>query len=135
MFLAAATLFGGGAFVAVTESGVWPGDATPATNSATTTTNAREGELPPLPSLPTVAVSPAGSTSGADVPAGQPPGRLGDDVALNALASRCFDAVMSACDDLVSSAPASSAYRQYGDSCGGRRPEDPDTRCTVAFPR
>lgn len=134
VLLAATALLGGVAFVAVTEGSIWPRETTPAPSTGSSTTNARERELPPLPSLPTGVGSLPGSAGGSGIPEGEPPDELGDDATLNALARRCFNAVMSACDDLGDAAPASSPYRRYGDTCGGRRPDDADTRCSTAFP-
>jgi hypothetical protein len=50
----------------------------------------------------------------------QPPG---DDAALDALWLSCADGSAAACDDLYLTAPAESAYFNFGFSCGGGEPD------------
>lgn len=66
------------------------------------------------------------------LPPGEPPGDLGDDPALDALAESCFEGEMQACDDLYFQSPIDSAYEDYGDSCGGRN--EPMGLCTELYP-
>ncbi len=60
-----------------------------------------------------------------------PPEGLGTDPALDALAQSCYAGDMEACDDLYGSAESGSAYRAYGDTCGGRQPENTGRFCTA----
>ena len=66
-------------------------------------------------------------------PSGEPvpPEGLGTDPALDALAQSCYAGDMEACDDLYGSAESGSAYHVYGDTCGGRQPENTGRFCTA----
>jgi hypothetical protein len=58
---------------------------------------------------------------GATAPPSDPSG-LGQDAGLDGYAQRCYDGLLSACDDLYSLSPPMSRYEQYGRTCGGRVP-------------
>ena len=58
--------------------------------------------------------SPPTSTAPAD------PADLGDDAALDRLATACEEGDMLKCDELYFAAPADSSYEAYGDTCGRR---------------
>lgn len=71
-----------------------------------------------------------GLVSGEDIPAipdepvePTPPGDLGNDPALDALANDCYAGAMDACDQLYDESDAGSDYQIYGDTCAGRQPE------------
>lgn len=58
------------------------------------------------------------------------PGNLGDDPELDALAQRCYEGDMAACDDLYFAADIDSDYMIYGDTCAGRQAEHTGQTCT-----
>jgi len=58
-----------------------------------------------------------------------PPGQLGADPELDALASECYAGDMDACDELYDSSESASDYQVYGDTCAGRQPEDTGQYC------
>jgi hypothetical protein len=60
------------------------------------------------------------------------PARLGDNADLDELATKCQDGDMVACDELYFSAPASTPYETYGDTCGGRT--EVDDFCVNVYP-
>jgi hypothetical protein len=70
--------------------------------------------------------TPPTSTAPAD------PSDLGDNPALDRLATACEDGDMLKCDELYFAAPADSAYEAYGDTCG-RRTERADF-CVDVYP-
>lgn len=61
----------------------------------------------------------------------RPPGDLGDDAELDALAQDCFEGDFAACDRLFFESPADSPYEAYGDSCGGRN--EPGRLCVSIY--
>ncbi len=71
----------------------------------------------------------------ADIPPGQDPRNiLGDDEALNELATQCFEADMEACDDLFAQTPVDSDLEAYSQTCGGRIDEvDGSPDCSARF--
>jgi hypothetical protein len=77
----------------------------------------------------------AATTASSDppLPVGEAPRDLGDDVALNALATDCYRGDMGACDELFLSAPSGSRYRRFGDTCAGRQAERTGLLCVTAF--
>ena len=68
----------------------------------------------------TTTVAPTSTTLDVAATEPTPPGDLGDDADLDALAAECFDGDVAACDQLFFESPAGSDYEAYGDSCGGR---------------
>ncbi|SFL23573.1 hypothetical protein [Geodermatophilus ruber] len=87
----------------------------------TWTTGATGSSASSPSSSPTSSSSSSAPSGGAeDVPAGQPPGTLGDDASLDALAEACFEADWAACDELFFSSDVGSEYESYGNACGGR---------------
>lgn len=60
------------------------------------------------------------TTAAADIPPADPPGNLGDDPQLDALADDCFNGRFAACDQLFFDSDEGSSYEAYGDSCGRR---------------
>ncbi|MGH9138242.1 MAG: hypothetical protein ACRD0G_14535, partial [Acidimicrobiales bacterium] len=58
-----------------------------------------------------------------------PPEGLGTDPELDALAQSCYAGDMDACDDLYAEADSGSDYQVYGDTCGGRQPENTGRYC------
>ncbi len=63
----------------------------------------------------------------------EPPGALGDDAALDALADDCFGGDLGACDDLYLQADVGSDYESYGSTCGGRLTLGSDGGCESQF--
>ncbi len=53
-------------------------------------------------------------------PGSDPRNILGDDQALNGLATQCFEGDMVACDDLYAQTPSGSDLETYSQTCGGR---------------
>lgn len=51
-------------------------------------------------------------------PPSAPP--VADDPGLDGYAQRCYDGLLSACDDLYSLSPPMTEYERYGMTCGGR---------------
>ncbi|WP_436694845.1 hypothetical protein [Geodermatophilus sp. CPCC 205506] len=97
------------------------GDDDPTTARETTaaTSSAAPSTSPsPSPSASSTSASP--SDEGDEVPAGQPPGALGDDPVLDGLADACFEADWAACDTLYFDSEIGSEYESYGETCGGR---------------
>ena len=84
--------------------------------------------------VPGVTVPTTGSVVPGVPPATQQPAGLGTDAALDALAQRCYDGDMQACDDLFLQSELGSPYHEYGDTCAGRQPVGTYTYCRVAFP-
>jgi hypothetical protein len=72
-------------------------------------------------------LAPAEAPSGAPIP----PEGLGSDPSLDALAQSCYVGDMDSCDELYGSADSGSAYQIYGDTCGGRQPENTGSYCTA----
>lgn len=66
-----------------------------------------------------------------DVPPADPPGDLGDDPQLDALADDCFSGRFAACDQLFYDSDEGSRYEAYGDSCGGRN--EPAGLCVTIY--
>lgn len=72
------------------------------------------------------------TATGSDLPPPDPvPG--GDDEQLNQLAQQCHDGDMQACDDLFNQSDFDSAYEDYGNTCGGRVPDNTDF-CVNVYP-
>jgi hypothetical protein len=65
-------------------------------------------------------------TTNDNLPTADSPEGLGDDPALDALAQNCFDGDMQACDDLYLQSDFDSDYEDYGNTCGGRFPDNTD---------
>ena len=68
-----------------------------------------------------------GDTTGTPMP----PGDLGDDDALDALALDCFGGDLLACDHLFLQSPVGSEYEAYGDTCGGRQEAGTENYCEL----
>jgi hypothetical protein len=68
-----------------------------------------------------------------EAPSGDPipPEGLGNDPELDALAGSCYAGDMDACDELYGSSDSGSTYQIYGDTCGGRQPENTGRYCTA----
>ncbi len=90
---------------------------------STTSTTAADPETTDTLSATTVA--------GGDVPPADPPGDLGDDPQLDALADDCFSGRFAACDQLFFDSDEGSRYEAYGDSCGGRN--EPAGLCVTIY--
>jgi hypothetical protein len=84
--------------------------------------------------VPTDPLGPTTTVPGVIPPPTLEPTGLGDDPNLDALAQRCYDGNMEACDDLWEQSIPDSAYRNYGDTCAGRQPPNTGVFCVVAFP-
>lgn len=67
------------------------------------------------------------------VPDAEPPGELGADAELDALAASCFEGDAGACDDLYLRSPVDSAYEAYGATCAGRLALASDGGCESQF--
>jgi len=94
-------------------------DPAPAADAtAASTTRASSSSSSSSPSSSSSSAPPSGGTE--DVPAGQPPGALGDQPELDALAESCFGEDWVACDDLYVQSDVGSEYESYGETCGGR---------------
>jgi hypothetical protein len=65
-------------------------------------------------------------TTNDNLPAADSPEGLGDDPALDELAQQCHDGDMQACDDLYLQSDFDSEYEDYGNTCGGRFPDNTD---------
>ena len=108
--------------------------------SVTTVTTAPVNTLPvvtntvPVVTNPTLTIPPTSAAVTGIPPASQPPTGLGAEAALDALAQRCYDGDMGACDELFKASPIGSAYQDYGDTCAGRQPAGTFTYCRAAFP-
>ncbi len=78
----------------------------------------------------------AGGGGGGVLPEPVAPDGLGDDPALDSLATSCYIGDMQSCDDLYFQADLDSAYEEYGSTCGYRlAPEEVFGRtCVVIFP-
>ncbi|MGY1637942.1 hypothetical protein ACI78V_14955 [Geodermatophilus sp. SYSU D00742] len=101
-------------------------DPDPASPPTDTSASRTESPGPPRRSTTPSPSAPAPTpTGGEDVPAGRPPGTLGDDPALDALAASCFEGDWAACDTLYLDSRIGSAYEDYGQTCGGRNEPDP----------
>lgn len=74
------------------------------------------------------------STNTSIPPAAAPPDNLGSDPVFDALAQKCYDGDMQACDDLFANSDSNSLYEAYGDTCAGRQEPGTDTYCTTSFP-
>jgi hypothetical protein len=57
----------------------------------------------------------------------------GTDAQLNELAQQCHDGDMQACDDLYTESEIGSEYEAYGNSCGGRVPDN-SLYCVDVYP-
>ena len=71
----------------------------------------------------------------AEVPDGEEPGSLGDEVDLDRLADGCFGGDFGDCDELFAESDVDSDYEQYSQTCGGRL-EDNDVvsnNCAAVF--
>jgi hypothetical protein len=106
------------------------GDGDPDPGSTATATSASRSQSPSSSSAspssssasPSSPSAPSSSPSGApeEVPAGQPPGTLGDDPELDVLVEGCFAADWTACDTLYFDSDVGTEYESYGETCGGR---------------
>jgi predicted Ser/Thr protein kinase len=67
-----------------------------------------------------------------ELPGAAPPGVLGEDPTLNALAEGCFNGDPESCDSLYSDSAIDSAYETYGSTCGGRN-EEVDGSCVERY--
>ncbi|MGY1639895.1 hypothetical protein ACI782_02025 [Geodermatophilus sp. SYSU D00703] len=100
-----------------------PGPASNATDAPASQTSSSAPETSEeTPSESAEPSSPESSPSGEaeEAPEGQPPGTLGDDPMLDALARSCFEADWAACDELYFSSEVDTEYESYGETCGGR---------------
>jgi hypothetical protein len=100
-----------------------PGAASDATGTTAPQTSPSPTESPEeSPSEPEEPSSPEPSPPGGaeEVPAGRPPGTLGDDPVLDGLADACFDEDWAACDTLYFDSEVGTEYESYGETCGGR---------------
>jgi hypothetical protein len=115
------------------NTGIWCEDAFVAGPPTTATTVPGHTTVPGQTTIPGQTVPPTSAPSGIP-PASQQPTGLGSDPALDALAQRCYDGDMQACDDLFDQAPIGSAYMTYGDTCAGRQQPGTFNYCRVVFP-
>lgn len=99
-----------------------PGDTAITTTSEAAPSDTTEADTPDAPDT---------SAGDGDAPVAEPPGDLGDDDELNALADDCFAGDFSACDRLFFESDVDSAYEAYGDSCGGRN--EPAGLCVTIY--
>ena len=114
-----------------------------APSTSETTSSAPEAEVDGLLTLlddvaPEVAAAGAGTTT---TTATLPPGSegyphsaaalaaLGDDARLDDLALDCYQADLTACDDLFVAGPAGSLYEVYGATCGARIDQPTNRLC------
>ena len=111
-------------------TGQWCEAAFPATGMPTTV----PGATIPGVTIPGVTVPTTGSIVSGIPTATQQPAGLGTDPTLDALAQRCYDGDMQACDDLFLQSELGTPYHAYGDTCAGRQSAGTYTYCTVAFP-
>ncbi|HEX9993419.1 MAG TPA: hypothetical protein VGB14_10865 [Acidimicrobiales bacterium] len=110
------------------------GTSTSTTLEVTTSTTEEETTSTTAEETTTTEAEETTTTTGGGgqaLPPGEPPGDLGDDPALDALADQCFEGDMQACDDLYFQSPIDSAYEEYGDTCGGRN--EPMGLCTTLY--
>jgi hypothetical protein len=119
------------------ECGIDVQDTSTSTTAAEETTSTTEEETTSTTEEETTSTTEEETTTsttaggGDALPPGQPPGDLGDDPALDALAQQCFEGQMASCDALFFQSPAGSAYEEYGDTCGHRN--EPSTLCTEIY--
>ena len=107
------------------------GPATTSADQAPTPAATVSGMTIPLPSVGLLPTTP--SVPSAPLPAGEPPGDLGDDAELDALADACFDGDMRQCDILFLRSDFDSDYKTYGDTCAGRQPATTGRLCADVF--
>lgn len=103
-----------------------PDGDTPADETTSTDVPAPDGTAPD-----STGTDGATTTISPDEAEPRPPGDLGDDAELDALAQDCFDGDFAACDRLFFDSPADSPYEAYGDSCGGRN--EPGRLCVDIY--
>jgi hypothetical protein len=101
-------------------------------SDSTTTTTAPPGATTTTSTPGGAATTTTTAPAGSDLPPADPvPG--GDDEQLNQLAQQCHDGDMQACDDLFNQSDFDSAYEDYGNTCGGRVPDNTDF-CVNVYP-
>jgi hypothetical protein len=95
-----------------------PAPAPDATANSTSSSSSPSSSSSSSPQPSSSSPEPSGGSE--EVPAGQPPGTLGDDQVLDGLAEACFDADWAACDTLYFDSDVGTEYESYGETCGGR---------------
>ncbi len=112
-----------------------PTTSPPSTTTSTTIAVPPVTTAPPstVPTTPPLTTGPTQTPPGAIPPPTLEPTGLGTDPALDALAQSCYDGDMAACDDLWRDSEAGSTYRNFGDTCAGRQPENSGKWCEDAF--
>lgn len=62
-------------------------------------------------------------------PDSTPPMQYGDDAALDLMYDECESGSNAACDNLFDASEIGSEYEDFGATCGGRLPDEPDESC------
>jgi hypothetical protein len=113
-----------------------PGDASTTSTTAAATSTSQGSTTTGGNGGPSTTAGTSGSTSTTLALTAPTPPPTGTDPQLpNAhdLAVKCHDGDMQACDDLYDGSTAASEYETYGNTCGGRLPNDNTEYCVDVF--